>query len=81
MGKTAILGVSIAALLAFVFLVPAAQVNFWQPPMTESCTNSAGQLTSLCGHILVKGYGSISYWLFGAGGLYNSITSQYSFTL
>jgi hypothetical protein len=74
-------GISFAVVLAFMSFVPVAQVSFSQPPMTEACTNSAGQITSGCAHILVHGYGSITYWLFGTGGLYNNITSQYSFVL
>ncbi|HEV2120530.1 MAG TPA: hypothetical protein VGS11_10585 [Candidatus Bathyarchaeia archaeon] len=67
MARAAVIGVGVV--FAFLFLVPAVQVTFSQPP-AGGCTNSNGQLTSLCSSIGGHGYGSITYWLFGMGGFY-----------
>jgi len=82
MRRAFILGISLAVVLAFMFFVPVAQITFSNPPMgTQTCTNSSGQLTGLCSSVLlVRGYGSITYWVFGTGGFYNTISSQYSFS-
>ncbi len=67
--KAAIMGV--AVVIAFLFLVPIVQVGFSSSVLSPaSCSNSSGQLTSLCTSVLMHGYGSITFWLFGAGGLY-----------
>ncbi|HEV2226045.1 MAG TPA: hypothetical protein VGR56_04480 [Nitrososphaerales archaeon] len=72
--------VGVAIVLVSVFLVPVAQVSF-ASPRSQACT-SGDQITSLCSSILAKGYGSISYWLFGAGGLYTTLPySGYSVVL
>ena len=74
--------IGLVAIIAFTFLVPVIQVSFARPPMTEACTNSAGQVISLCAHIEVQGYGSITYWLFGTGGFYGTLpNSGYGLTL
>ena len=76
--KAAIVG--IVFVLASVFLVPVAQVSF-ASPNTQVCT-TGNQIISLCSSILVKGYGSVSYWLFGMGGLYTVLPySRYSVVL
>ena len=73
--------IGLAAILAFALLVPVMQVSFARPPQL-ACTNSAGQLTSLCAHLNVDGYASITYWLFGTGGFYGtSPNSGYTITL
>jgi len=78
--KVAIIG--IATILAFIFLIPVVQVSFARPPMTEACASSSGQLISGCAHVLVQGYGSITYWLFGTGGFYGTLpNSGYGLTL
>ena len=74
--------IGIVVILASVFLTPVVQVSFARPPMTETCTNSAGQIINLCGHIQVQGYASLTYWLFGTGGFYGTLpNSGYSLTL
>ena len=65
-----------ASFLAFVFLTPVIQLTFARPPLTEACSDSAGQLSSLCGHINVQGYASITYWLSGTGGFYGTLPSS-----
>lgn len=65
--------IGLATILAFIFLIPVVQVSFARPPMTEACTNSSGQITSLCSHIQVQGYASVAYWLFGTGGFYSTL--------
>ena len=64
--------IGLAIILAFVFLIPVVQVSFARPPMTEACTNTSGQIISLCSHIQVQGYASVAYWLFGTGGFYGA---------
>ena len=79
MRRALVLGISLAVALVFMFLVPVAQMTSSNPP-TQTCTNSSGQLTGFCSTVLiVRGYGSITYWLFGTGGFYNIDSSQYGF--
>jgi len=80
MRRVFILGIPLAVVLAFVFFVPFAQMTS-SNPSAQTCTNSSGQLTGFCSSVLLlQGYGSISYWAFGTGGFYSTISSQYSFS-
>ncbi len=63
-GKAKAVIIGVAVVLAFVLLVPTVPVSF-----SSSLPNPCGQL-SLCASILMHGYGSITFWLFGAGGIY-----------
>ena len=78
--KVAIIG--LVTIIAFVLLIPVVQVSLALPLTPVDCTNPNGQLTSLCATIQMKGYASITYWLFGRGGFYETLPSTgYSLNL
>jgi hypothetical protein len=64
---------TIAAILAFIFFVPIAQVNFVQSP-SGKCTYT-DQQSFLCS-LTKAGHASITYWLFGYGGTYGTWTNS-----
>jgi hypothetical protein len=78
--KVAIIGS--VAIIAFVLLIPVVLVSYALPLTSVDCTNSNAQLTSLCASIQMKGYASITYWLFGHVGFYETLPSAgYSLSL
>ena len=68
--------------VAFALLIPIVPVSLALPLTPVDCTSPNGQLTSLCASIQMKGNASLTYWLFGRGGLYETLPSAgYSLNL
>lgn len=72
----------LVAIIAFVLLIPVVPVSYALPLTPVDCSKPNAQLTSLCSSIQMKGYASITYWLFGHGGFYETLPSTgYSLSL
>jgi hypothetical protein len=75
--NVAIVGLMVT--IAFVFLIPVVQVSYALRLTPVDCSKSMANLP-ICASTQMKGYASITYWLFGRGGFYETLPTT-GFTL